>query len=198
MSEETPRPRKKIGRRAAVALTGGVLAGGVIATGAMLGTGHGDSPAKSVSAGTSVLGKGAAAGAAAGGGVTVTTHGTVTEVASVMAGYQCKQSDRYHSYHSKFGAKLVEWHAVIKFCYNGKKVKLIRAGAYPKNVADNIGIDPATIRKVWNKKHSRVTVLISSKIENTNPWGWSGYRYPRTQFQASANGALSVKQWGGE
>ncbi|MFG2006450.1 hypothetical protein ACGFNU_45625 [Spirillospora sp. NPDC048911] len=195
MHQENTSPQRPSRRRTAIAATVGVATiGGLAATG-MLVAGQ-QAPAKP--AGQVAAQSGQTSTATSGRQQSVyaaETGGSVKSVASAKRGEKCKVADRYIVYKTVIGLRHYDWHSSVKYCWNKKKVRIIRASSYLKRADLNVKEEKNSPRIVFNKKHSAATVLISSEVEWSTPWG-SGFNHPKAQYRMWAiNGAYTYKPW---
>ncbi|WP_165495445.1 hypothetical protein [Actinomadura roseirufa] len=119
---------------------------------------------------------------------------STTKLASKAPGYKCIKADRYHVYQTVTGSKHYEWHAILEYCYNGKKVKLSRAYHRLAKAQFNVDDQSFDTRPLFNKAHSQLTILFYGKVAWTTPWG-SGFNYPKIQYRVTANGKYTIKFW---
>ncbi|GGP91567.1 hypothetical protein BKA00_000532 [Actinomadura coerulea] len=188
MAEGNDRNRPATRRRAAlVAAVGATALGGVAATGLLVSGGA----SHQASAGRVAAHSGVAASAPvaqgnqAGGGVQGMTSKRKRE--------QCRTVDRYIPYHSALHLQKIQWHSSVRYCWTGKKVRIVRASSYLKPESSTITADPKPNRVVYNKKHSAVTVMVSSDVAWNTPWG-ATYNHPKVQYRMWAiNGAHTYK-----
>ncbi|SPT50846.1 hypothetical protein [Actinomadura madurae] len=91
-----------------------------------------------------------------------------------------------------------EWHSSVKYCWNGKTVRIVRANSYLKNASWNVKEEAKPNRIVFNKNRSAVTVMISANVVRPNPW-FEVIRRPKVQYRMWAvNGAHTYKLVGNE
>lgn len=211
MHEEKSEPRKPSRRRAAIAAAVGVTAlSGAITAGVLVGGQSESGPVGKVSAvsdqqapavlGGAAAGTGAESGtgaasgteAASGAGSAGATGSAGTKTtAGAKAKEKCNTVDRYIN--SNTIPTNYQWHSSVKYCWNGKKVRIIRASSYLKKAGFNVREEPKPNRIIFNKKHSAVTVMISADVIRPNAWT-DVIRHPKVQYRMWAiNGAHTYK-----
>ncbi|MEV3920503.1 hypothetical protein [Actinomadura coerulea] len=190
MNEENSGNRPVSRRRAAlVAAVGATALGGVAAAGLLV-SGEASHQA---SAGRVAAHSGVAASAPAEVAQGNQAGGGVQGMTSKRKSEQCRTVDRYIPYHSITKLDKIQWHSSVQYCWTGKKVRIVRASSYLKPETSTITADPKTPRIVYNKKHSAVTVMVSSDVAWNTPWG-ATYNHPKVQYRMWAiNGAHTYK-----
>lgn len=175
-------------RAALVAAVGATALGGVAATGLLMSGGA----SHQASAGRVAAHSGVAASAPAGVAQGNAAGGGVQGMAKRKS-EQCRTVDRYIPYHSVLHLQKIQWHSSVRYCWTGKKVRIVRASSYLKPESSTITADPKNPRIVFNKKHSAVTVMLSADVAWNTPWG-ATYNHPKVQYRMWAiNGAHTYK-----
>jgi hypothetical protein len=191
--EENSVERQPSKRRAAIVAALGVTAlGGAVAAGVLTAT----SEPHSASAGkvSAASAQQAPAAAPASGSTASTAGGSAVSAAAKPKREKCTTVDRYIPYNSVIPGGRIEWHASLRYCWNGKKVRVVRASSYVKGGAVNVKEEPNAPRIVFNKKHSAATVMISSTIVKSSPLQ-DFFAHPKVQFRMWAiNGAHTFKK----
>ncbi|WP_344589115.1 hypothetical protein [Actinomadura vinacea] len=175
MARKPSRRRVTIATAVGVTALGGAIAAGVIVT---------DGGSQSALAGkVSVTSKQKAPVAVGGGVAAADTKAAKKE--------KCNTVDRYIN--SQTIPTKYQWHSSVKYCWNGKKVRIVRASSYLKNAGSNVKVEEKPNRIIFNKKHSAVTVMISANVIRPNAWG-EVIRHPKVQYRMWAiNGAHTYK-----
>lgn len=165
------------------------LAGAVLAAGGLVGAGLAVVEAGD---GSQALAAPVSAGAPTAAGTVATTDsaaitqtGTLTRAGSAKRGYKCFKADRYHVFNDRQNIKVYEWHGVIQYCANGKRVKGGSVSHYLK-LKRPYALWDISFKKSskYNKSRSKWYVTLKGKVERSgNP---DIYDTPKISFTVRA------------